>query len=163
MSDLLSSTAPGVRTTGRKEVRESLGRRGGLQPFPRTGSVLVRWGILFRRPLSVNPSYRKAEWTSQGVQTLRSPRRVDRRRLVGPGDRILVEPLGPLRGPHDRLDIRILVDAEDHAVFDLGHRVQEDAAIALHPRPHDRGWLIELANPLDRRGIVHPFSGTVIT
>src|SRR5688500_5714338 len=31
--DSLSSTAPGVRTTGRKEVRENLGNEVGFYPF----------------------------------------------------------------------------------------------------------------------------------
>ena len=32
--------APGVRTTGRKKVREAMRQAGGLLPFPRTGCVL---------------------------------------------------------------------------------------------------------------------------
>src|SRR5688572_28116337 len=77
--------------------------------------------------------------------------------------RILVVPLGPLRGPHDRLDIRVLVYAEDHALFHLGHRVQENAAVAFHPGAHDRGRLVEFANPLHRLGVIHPGSGAVLT
>jgi hypothetical protein len=65
MSDLLSSTAPDVRTTGRKEVRESLGRRGGLLPFPRTGSVLVRWGHPIPKALGRQSEYARQSATKR--------------------------------------------------------------------------------------------------
>src|SRR5262249_26950493 len=101
--------------------------------------------------------------TSQGVLTLGSPRRDNRQSLIRSRNRILVVPLGPLCGPHDRLDINVLIYAEDHALVDFGHRGQENAAIAFHLGSHFGGWLIELANPLHRRRVVDPGSGAVVT
>jgi hypothetical protein len=66
----------------------------------------------------------------------KTPRRDSRQRLIRSRNRILIVLLGPLCGPNDRLDIKVFIYAEDHALVDLGHRAQENAAIIFHLGPH---------------------------
>jgi len=76
---------------------------------------------------------------------------------------ILVEVPSPLDGPNRRLDIDVLVDAENHRLLDVRHRSQKYAAIVLDPHAHFRGRRIQLANTIDRRGVIHPTIDAVFT